>query len=124
MKRVLLIFFAIICIGSCASAKYYNTNLQVFSWDFFSQIYHDKEVGENIVVSPISLEMNLGMLLNGLKGNSKQELLKVLHLQGYETSEIDRFFKKMMDYTTIGMFSTKRERKQRRTMSPLYFMTH
>ena len=115
MKKVLLFLLGVVLFGCSDDEQIANTrseaepieldgkqadinaNLQVFSWDFFSQIYLDKEVGENIVVSPISLEMNLGMLLNGLKGNSKQELLKVLHLQGYETSEIDRFFKKMMD---------------------------
>jgi len=41
--------------------------------------------------------MNLGMLLNGLSGNSKQELLKVMHLQGHDTNDIDLFFKKMME---------------------------
>lgn len=33
MKKILLILFVIICIGSCAFAKYYDTNKQVFEGD-------------------------------------------------------------------------------------------
>ncbi|MBO7417312.1 MAG: hypothetical protein J6U14_00015 [Bacteroidaceae bacterium] len=74
-----------------------NSSLQSFSWEFFSQVYRGKGDGNNIIVSPISLEMNLGMLLIGLTGNSKQELLKVMHLQGHDTNDIDLFFKRMME---------------------------
>ena len=73
-----------------------NSNLQVFSWEFFSQVCRDKRAGDNVIVSPISLGINLGMLLNGLSGNSKQELLEVMHLQGHDTNDINQFFQKMM----------------------------
>ncbi len=74
-----------------------NSNLQVFSWEFFSQVCRDKRAGDNVIVSPISLGINLGMLLNGLSGNSKQELLEVMHLQGHDTNDINQFFQKMME---------------------------
>lgn len=115
MKKVLLFLLAVILYGCGDEERIANTrnevepieldgklvdinsNLQAFSWEFFSQVYRGKSAGDNVIVSPISLGMNLGMLLNGLSGNSKQELLKVMHLQGHDTNDIDLFFKKMME---------------------------
>lgn len=115
MKKVLLFLFAVVLYGCGGEEQTANTrneaepielngeqmeinsSLQSFSWEFFSQVYRGKGDGNNIIVSPISLEMNLGMLLIGLTGNSKQELLKVMHLQGHDTNDIDLFFKRMME---------------------------
>ena len=71
-----------------------NEGLKDFSWNLFSQAYK-KGNGENVLISPYSLEADLVVLLNGLKGSARQELLSVLGLSKYTQEEINTFFSTM-----------------------------
>ena len=73
-----------------------NAKLHEFSWKLFKEVYRGRKAGENLMISPISLEVDLGMFLNGLEGNSYQELLKTLGLQDYTKQELNSFFQTMM----------------------------
>ena len=72
-----------------------SKSLQTFSWDIFEAISNQqKNSGENknVIFSPLSLEIDLAMLLNGLQGETLQELLEIMHLPGYTISEINQYF--------------------------------
>ena len=73
-----------------------NAKLHEFSWKLFKEVYRGRKAGENLMISPISLEVDLGMFLNGLEGNSYQELLKTMGLQDYSKQELNSFFQTMM----------------------------
>lgn len=72
-----------------------SKSLQTFSWDIFEAISNQqKNSGENknVIFSPLSLEIDLAMLLNGLQGETLQEMLEIMHLSGYTISEINQYF--------------------------------
>lgn len=44
----------------------------------------------NVFISPISLYMALSMLYNGAEGKTKEEIAKVLHVEGMDVNELNR----------------------------------
>jgi serpin B len=48
------------------------------------------------MISPISLEVDLGMFINGLEGETLKEVLKTMGLENYTKEQINDFFKTMM----------------------------
>ena len=70
--------------------------LQSFSWKLFKEVYLNREPGTNLMISPISLEVDLGMFINGLEGKTLQEVLKAMGLEGFTKEQINDFFKTMM----------------------------
>lgn len=44
----------------------------------------------NVFISPISLYMALSMLYNGADGKTKEEIAKVLHIEGMDVSELNK----------------------------------
>lgn len=44
----------------------------------------------NVFISPISLYMALSMLYNGAEGKTKEEIAKVLHVEGIDVNELNR----------------------------------
>ena len=63
-----------------------SKSLQTFSWEIFEVIsIQQKNSGEykNLIISPLSFEIDLAMLLNGLKGETLQEMLEAMHLSEY-----------------------------------------
>jgi len=74
-----------------------NTKLQEFSWKLFKEVYVNREKDTNLMISPISLEVDLGMFINGLEGETLQEVLKTLGLEDYSKEQINDFFKNMME---------------------------
>lgn len=44
----------------------------------------------NVFISPISLYMALSMLYNGAEGKTKEEIAKVLHVEGMDVSELNK----------------------------------
>ena len=43
-----------------------NEQLAAFSWKLFNESYKLREKGKNVLISPVSLEVALGMFVNGL----------------------------------------------------------
>ena len=78
-----------------------SNKLHAFSWKLFGQMYSSRKelVGENghenVLLSPYSVEVNLGMLANGLTGKGYSDLLKGLGLDGYGIDELNDFFDTM-----------------------------
>jgi serpin B len=51
-----------------------------FAFDFLKKHNSEEKADKNYFVSPLSLHVALGMLLNGADGKTKEEIQKVLHL--------------------------------------------
>ncbi len=73
-----------------------NAKLQEFSWSLFKEVYMNRDEGTNLMISPISLEVDLGMFINGLEGETLQEVLKTMGLESYTKEQINDYFKTMM----------------------------
>ncbi len=71
-----------------------RTNL--FAFDFLNQL-EIEEKGDNFFVSPLSLHMALGMLLNGADNGSREELIATLKLDGLEMELINNSYAELID---------------------------
>ena len=69
-----------------------NAKLQEFSWKLFKEVYANRNEGDNLMISPISLEVDLGMFSNGLEGETLKEVLKTMGLESYTKEQINDFF--------------------------------
>ena len=73
-----------------------NVKLQEFSWKLFKEVYVNRNEGDNLMISPISLEVDLGMFINGLEGETLKDVLKTMGLENYTKEQINDFFQTMM----------------------------
>ena len=73
-----------------------NAKLQEFSWSLFKEVYMNHDEGTNLMISPISLAVDLGMFINGLEGETLQEVLKTMGLESFSKEQINDYFKTMM----------------------------
>lgn len=73
-----------------------NAKLQEFSWKLFKEVYANRNGGDNLMISPISLEVDLGMFINGLEGETLKEVLKTMGLENFTKEQINDFFQTMM----------------------------
>lgn len=67
-----------------------------FAFDFLKEL-EKEEVDETFFVSPLSLHMALGMLLNGADTQSKDELIKTLNLEGLDMELINASYLELID---------------------------
>ncbi|WP_304236795.1 serpin family protein [Jiulongibacter sediminis] len=67
-----------------------------FAFSFLKEL-EKEEVGKNFFVSPLSLHMALGMLLNGADGVSKDELMEVLKLKGLDQETINTTYAELIE---------------------------
>lgn len=74
----------------------FSTRVQAFSIDFLKQM-ELAEPQDNYMVSPLSLHMALGMLLNGSATTSKEEVLETLRLTGMSLKDINGNYQKLID---------------------------
>jgi len=70
--------------------------LKSFSWDLFNETFRLKNQGENILISPFSLNVDLAMLLNGLDDESFKKLRSTMNLQDYSLADINTYFSTMV----------------------------
>ncbi len=75
----------------------FSSQTTSFALDFIKQLNKFETPSKNFFVSPLSLHMALGMLLNGADNNSKTEILKTLHLEGSDLTAINENYKKLID---------------------------
>jgi len=74
-----------------------NNKLNDFAWKLFNEAYAQKTGKANILLSPLSLEIALGMFQNGLVEADQQELLKTMGLENYTAAEVNAYFKTMVE---------------------------
>jgi serine protease inhibitor len=63
-----------------------------FSFDFLKRVNEQQKKDENIFVSPLSLYMALGMLLNGAGGSTADEMKKAMHLEGVSLADANQTY--------------------------------
>lgn len=68
-----------------------------FSFNFLQHLEASAPKNENFFVSPLSLHMDLGMVLSGAAGNTYDELLKVLDLDGKSLDQVNKAYKTLLD---------------------------
>lgn len=62
---------------------------QQLGWDIFREVIKDHP-GENVIISPLSVQIALTMALNGADENTKAEMLAVLHCQDCTTDKLNK----------------------------------
>ena len=65
-------------------------------YDIFQKL-HLEEPGSNLFISPFSISTAFGMLLNGARSETREEILKVMYLNGWTEDEINDAFKGLLD---------------------------
>ena len=69
-----------------------------FGFDLFRQMLEMKEAPENIMISPLSVAMALGMTYNGAEGETKTAFEETLRLNGITRQEINDIHKTLLFY--------------------------
>lgn len=67
-----------------------------FALNFFNRVNTDPEVKGNFIISPLSLQILLGMLLNGAQGQTADEICQVLGYGKGETDAVNEYCQAMM----------------------------
>lgn len=68
-----------------------------FAFDFFENLQKTQPAEENIFVSPLSLHMALGMLLNGAGTETAAEIRKGLKMEGISDADLNQAYKSLID---------------------------
>lgn len=68
-----------------------------FSFNFLHTLQQTQAPGENLFVSPLSLHMALGMLLNGAEQETADEILKTLEMEGVSLSDLNNAYKTLIN---------------------------
>jgi serpin B len=74
-------------------AKNGNTS----AMNFFSVVHELDGAAENIVLSPLSLNMALAMLWNGANGETGQSIQQIMGVGDYSPKEVNGYFKKLRE---------------------------
>ncbi|HEV7349374.1 serpin family protein [Telluribacter sp.] len=72
-------------------------NTTDFAFDFFKNLQSTQPAGDNIFVSPLSLHIALGMLLNGAEGETARQIQQTLKLEGLTQAELNQAYQALME---------------------------
>jgi len=112
MKRILIISLAFTLLAACennpAPPEAGELNLtkkslelleadNAFGLDLFSEVMSETETGENVMISPLSVALALGMTLNGAATTTREAMEQALRLQGFTQEEINQGYKSIID---------------------------
>jgi len=70
---------------------------QAFGMEIFSLINAEEKEAENIVISPLSLNIALAMAWNGAKDETKQAIQKAMGMSDYPEENVNDYFKKLKE---------------------------
>ncbi len=71
-------------------------NITDFSFYFMKNLQTEQPATDNIFVSPLSLHMALGMLVNGATRETKAEIMKALKTENLSQTELNETYKKLL----------------------------
>lgn len=112
MKRILMICLAVVVMAACENnptdTESPELNLSkkslelleadnAFGLDLFDEIMQGAETGENVMISPLSVSLALGMTLNGAASTTREAMEETLGLQGFTPEEINQGYKSIID---------------------------
>lgn len=78
------------------SAPFANQTTQ-FAFDLAKQVTAEEGQDKNVFVSPLSLHMALGMILNGANGQTADEIQKTLKLDAQTLAEANQTYQNLME---------------------------
>ncbi len=78
------------------SSARFGAESSAFAFEFFQDVL-GKEKEDNVLVSPLSLHIALGMLLNGAEGPAADELLTALRLKGYSPEQYNQIYRQLSE---------------------------
>ncbi|MCU7693410.1 serpin family protein [Haoranjiania flava] len=67
-----------------------------FAFDFFKTVQTEYVADDNIFLSPLSLHMALGMVVNGAGNDTKSEILKALHAENINIKDLNVAYSKLL----------------------------
>lgn len=67
-----------------------------FTFDFFGQIRLEK-ADKNLVLSPLSAAVTLGLTASGASGNTAEQIIQVLGLEGLSAESVGPYFSKLTE---------------------------
>ncbi|MDR2234039.1 MAG: serpin family protein [Tannerella sp.] len=70
---------------------------QVFGMDFLAAALAEESDKENVVISPLSLNMALAMVWNGAAGETRTAIQEAMGMSNYQVEEVNAYFKKMKE---------------------------
>jgi serine protease inhibitor len=68
-----------------------------FAFDFFKNLQLLEKPDANLFVSPLSLHIALGMLLNGAENETAAEILKTLKMEGVSLADLNEAYKTLLN---------------------------
>lgn len=68
-----------------------------FAFDFLHNLQQTQSSEDNLFVSPLSLHMALGMLLNGAEKETAEEILKTLQMDGISVADLNNAYKTLIN---------------------------
>jgi serpin B len=110
MKKLILGFTLVaitMIMGSCNNtypevqavdiSANFATKTTDFAFDFWKKLEANESPDKNYFVSPLSLHIALGMLLNGADTETKTEIQQILGLENQSMEEINTTYKELID---------------------------
>ncbi len=68
-----------------------------FAFDFFKNLQQQEKADDNLFVSPLSLHMAMGMLLNGAENETAAEILKTLKMEGVSLTDLNEAYQTLLN---------------------------
>jgi serpin B len=70
---------------------------RVFGMDFLASVLAEQPDKDNVVISPLSLNMALAMVWNGAAGDTRTAIQKAMGMSDYQPEEVNAYFKKLKE---------------------------
>lgn len=84
----------IVLIGEVGEAGWISQQL---GWDLFREVIKDHP-GENVIISPLSVQIALTMALNGADAKTKAEMLALLHCPDCSAEKLNKDLAELQDW--------------------------
>jgi len=81
-----------IIVDAPFSATQMTNSVNHFSMEFFATAHEELKADENIVLSPLSLNMALAMVWNGAKGDTRQGIQQAMGMKNYAQEDVNNYF--------------------------------
>lgn len=75
----------------------FSEKTTAFAFDFWKNLHKAESANENYFVSPLSLHIALGMLVNGADGQTKTEIQNVLKTNDLSLEETNKIYKDLIE---------------------------
>ncbi len=76
----------------------FNNQNNEFGLNLFKQLNSERKENENVVLSPVSVSMALGLAYNGTAGETRNRLNRVLGWEEMSGPEINQYHKRLIQY--------------------------